>query len=645
MSRDEIIAKNPIVPFVEKRGHKLKKRGENFVTDACPIKQHSKRGHTPVTIYTVKQSWTCHDCKKSGSVIDWLMHEKNLGVGEAMAELAGGPNGNEAVANRKRLIAATYDYLDANGNLVSQTVRYLTKKGERKQFSQRRPDGRGGWIGNLKGVETVLFRLPEITRDIRDGLRIFLSEGEKDVLALVERGFAATCNPMGAGKWRDSYSETLRGADVIIIADKDQDGRNHAQLVASKIHGIAKFVRVLELPDVNGAAVKDPYDYFAAGGDAQQLLALADSAPEWRPEQPNERLSFRSPEQILAMPRNPRANFLGDKLLGIARSLVLAGIGGLGKSRLLLQLLVAFILERLWCGIETHHTKGKPWMLIQTQNGTDRLQDDLERLKKYAGEEWPVVDQNLKVHTLETDRDMMLHLSDPKNQSDLENAIRHHNPIGVAFDPLVDFAIGDLSRDVDMTATCHEIGRISRAGNPERAIVIATHARTGLEAMKKAFGFEAAGFGRNSKNLHSWTRAFINVVPLTEDYDILGLICGKINDGKPFLPFAVRRNPETMIYDPDPDFDISAFREQIETPKKKRKTFTDKPEIVAEIEWRNYQGDLVPELDKEWLAKSIMAEINCSRSTAYRLIDAAAIQHIIKFTKQTEIYAKKKPAK
>jgi DNA primase len=68
----------------------------------------------------------------------------------------------------------------------------------------------------------VLFRLPEITQQIREGLPVFVCEGEKDILALVKHGFSATCNPMGAKKWRDSYSETLRGADVIIIADKDQ---------------------------------------------------------------------------------------------------------------------------------------------------------------------------------------------------------------------------------------------------------------------------------------------------------------------------------------------------------------------------------------------------------------------------------------
>ncbi len=97
---------------------------------------------------------------------------------------------------------------------------------------------------------------------------------------MAELGFSATCNPGGAGKWLDSYTETLRGADVVIIADKDKAGRDHAQLVASKLHGVAKSVRVIELPDVNGKLVKDAADFFAAGGTAENLSALVDTAPE-----------------------------------------------------------------------------------------------------------------------------------------------------------------------------------------------------------------------------------------------------------------------------------------------------------------------------------------------------------------------------
>jgi DNA primase len=136
---------------------------------------------------------------------------------------------------------ATYDYHDASGKVVFQVVRY-----EPKDFRQRKPDATApdGWTWNTKGVEKVLFRLPEILRDVQSGKFIFVCEGEKDALAMAERGLSATCNPGGAGKWQDSFTETLRGADVVIIADKDKAGRDHAQLVAGKLHGVAKSVRV-----------------------------------------------------------------------------------------------------------------------------------------------------------------------------------------------------------------------------------------------------------------------------------------------------------------------------------------------------------------------------------------------------------------
>jgi RecA-family ATPase len=362
-----------------------------------------------------------------------------------------------------------------------------------------------------------------------------------------------------------------------------------------------------------------------------KLVTEFQPEPEVETGEPKKPISFRSPDEILAMPRNPHANFLGDRLLGIGQQLVIAGIGGIGKSLLLLRLLVAFILERAWCGIETHNTKDKPWMLIQTQNGTDRLQREFELLKKSVGCGWSLIEKNLKIHTLETDRDLMLHLSDPTNVVDLESAIREFNPIGVAYDPLIDFSIGDLSKDVDMTATCSVIGRVSRAGNPERAIIVVTHAITGLAGMKKAFGFEAAGFGRNSKVLQSWTRASINVVPATEDYSILVLTCGKSNMGKMFEPFAIRRTDE-ISFEPEPEFDIQAFREHIESPKKSRQTYS--PQIVAEIDWPKR------ELDKKQLAAAIESETGCSKSTAYRLIDDAVMRCVIRFKKQTKIYAK-----
>src|SRR5690606_34446733 len=106
-----------------------------------------------------------------------------------------------------------------------------------KQFLQRRPDGAGGWVWGTKGVRRVPYRLRELVTDDMDRL-VHIVEGEKDVDALMKRGFAATCNPGGAGKWSAVAGvarEVLRDRDVLVIADADEVGRKHAREVADSL--------------------------------------------------------------------------------------------------------------------------------------------------------------------------------------------------------------------------------------------------------------------------------------------------------------------------------------------------------------------------------------------------------------------------
>ena len=130
----------------------------------------------------------------------------------------------------------------ANGALLFQVVRY-----EPKDFRQRRPNGHGGWTPNLNGVETVLYKLPKVLKSEH----VLIVEGEKDVetacLLGLPDGWAATCNPMGAGKWRDSYSDALLGKHVVILPDADGRARHAAQVAHSP--GKAATVLRLTLPD------------------------------------------------------------------------------------------------------------------------------------------------------------------------------------------------------------------------------------------------------------------------------------------------------------------------------------------------------------------------------------------------------------
>jgi putative DNA primase/helicase len=180
-------------------------------------------------------------------------------------------------ANKDAVVVAEYDYCNEAGTLLFQAVRYAPKR-----FRQRRPDGNGGWIPNLATVRRVLYRLPELIAGVATGQTVYIVEGEKDVERLRALGVVATCNPMGAGKWQEAYSEPLAGAQVVILPDNDAPGRQHAQQVARSLYGTAARVTVLPLPGLLEKG--DVSDWLEVSGNTREVLEqLVRKAPTWTP--------------------------------------------------------------------------------------------------------------------------------------------------------------------------------------------------------------------------------------------------------------------------------------------------------------------------------------------------------------------------
>ncbi|MCP4708831.1 MAG: DUF927 domain-containing protein, partial [Planctomycetes bacterium] len=163
-------------------------------------------------------------------------------------------------------IIATYDYLDEEGKLLFQVVREKPKK-----FWQRRSDGNGGWIRNLQGVRRVLYHLPELLQANPDQ-PVFLVEGEKDADRLITEGLIATTTSMGAGKWREEYTEYFRDRKAVILPDNDAAGEKHAARIASALIDVAAEVKIINLPDLPDKG--DISDWLDAGGTAEQLLDI-----------------------------------------------------------------------------------------------------------------------------------------------------------------------------------------------------------------------------------------------------------------------------------------------------------------------------------------------------------------------------------
>lgn len=163
---------------------------------------------------------------------------------------------------------AVYNYTDEHGVVLYQVVRY-----QPKGFRQRRPLGGGEYAWSLGDTRRVLYRLPDVIAAIERGDTIYLGEGEKDVEALRSAGVTATCNPGGAGKWRDEYTQTLSGATVRIVCDRDDPGINHARNVATILALADCDVQILA--PANG---KDAADHLASGLGIGELVPLEDDA-------------------------------------------------------------------------------------------------------------------------------------------------------------------------------------------------------------------------------------------------------------------------------------------------------------------------------------------------------------------------------
>jgi 5S rRNA maturation endonuclease (ribonuclease M5) len=233
------------------------------------------------------------------------------------------------VVGENKHLHATYDYLDEDGVLLYQVLRY-----QPKAFSQRRPDGNGGWNWNLAGVRRVLYRLPEVIA----ADDVLLCEGEKDCETARGLGLVATCNSAGAGKWSADYVQALVGKDVTIIADRDEPGRRHAQRVAASLAGKVQSLKVVEFE-----ASKDLSEWVESGGNREALATIIGEARPYtggtdlRVEVP---LVVVSAEDLLTREIKPREMLL-DPVLPEQGLMLLYAYRGIGKTFLALGMAAA----------------------------------------------------------------------------------------------------------------------------------------------------------------------------------------------------------------------------------------------------------------------------------------------------------------
>ena len=294
----------------------------------CPF-HHDKK--TPNFTVFNDGGFKCFSCNEFGDVIDFHMKLRAVdfpaalqGLAEKYAPTLLNGNGNGGKPKPKAEIKAVYDYQSENGEVAFQVVRF-----EPKDFRQRRPDGQGGWVWNLHGVEMIPYQLPLVLESTG---AVYICEGEKDCDRLAGLGLTATTCAGGAGKWKSEFNQYLKDRDVVILQDNDEPGRKHGEKIANSLSGIAKSIKIIsfdELPehgDVSDFLETHPLD---------ELLARIDSISE----------SSESPDAgSFTLTPKPPAPLEPQAFHGLAGEIVLA-IAPHTESdpaALLVQLLIAF---------------------------------------------------------------------------------------------------------------------------------------------------------------------------------------------------------------------------------------------------------------------------------------------------------------
>jgi len=502
-------------------------------------------------------------------------------------------------------IDKTYDYTDEQGELLFQAIRYAPKA-----FRQRRPDGAGDYIWNLKDTRRVLYKLPEL---IKGEDPVFICEGEKDVDNLREWGLTATCCPMGAEKWKSQekeYNHYLKGRSVVIIPDNDEEGERHLDQVASSLQGTARNINVLRLPGANDFSEWRDKD---KNNTEEKFLILASEAPEFKKKgllqkAPLKRI-FITGRQLVKEKVKELPAPVKKGLFVPQRYTILAASDGEGKTLFCSQLSLSAITGTTFLDC---FPVPKPVKVLyfcgensrgDMQTKVKRQQEEMEKLLGRS------IEKELEENFVLVEPININFFLNPKDKIELHAWLEDHKPGIVIFDPLADFISSQksLSDDTLARGTVKTLTEIAQKYNCFP--LLTTHLR------KEAINPQTGRSIVTPENV--WTFVFgsrfwlasaaaqiVIIRANLQRYPKAKKFCFKFKTAEQIEPVQVLRNP-------------NLFYEELPSDKMSLASLT--AQDVVEILERKCKGQQVETVLIDVVAK----ELDCSKTIARDLVGTA----------------------
>ena len=313
-------------------------------------------------VHLGKGTWFDFETNEGGGCVDLVRMNEGATIASNIPEILERKFGIQRQAQQSlqpaRFMSAVYDYIDDQGE-----VRYQVRRFEPKTFRQCRPDGKGGWLFNMDGVEALPYNLHHMITN--PDAPVFIVEGEKAAEKVATLGLLATTSHGGAKKWQPVLNQYFAGRNVVVLADNDDAGREHADIVIGNLFGVAGRIKRVELDGL--PAKGDIVDWLDSGKGLDDLMAAVKAAPtvaeapaveaeavEVVNDNDGDYFDFVDEDYLMNMPPIEWAVGQGDDGLITAHGLsMIYGPPGSGKSFISLDMALCQAHGIDWQGIET----------------------------------------------------------------------------------------------------------------------------------------------------------------------------------------------------------------------------------------------------------------------------------------------------
>lgn len=311
-------------------------------------------------------------------------------------------------------------------------------------------DGKWTWnpSGAMKG-NIILYREWE---SLLDAGTIYVTEGEKDALSLVEQGLSATCTH-SPNAWPEAMASKLSGKHVIIVPDNDVAGKKQATKAGQAISRAgAASVRVIQFKTAKDVAeLLDNINPAERKTRIQELSNAAIPFTQWAQHETGQPDSEPNPFIEPAGDQGTKTDAFGNevcpmsdffiemqhvsepilttrylvkKWIDLGSLSLLYGPSGCGKTHFLLNMMAHVGAAQEWRG---HRVTSGRVLYIAAEGGVEAITNRMIAIKK----EFPELDDaNLTVYP------KVVNLMDPKALGALVDTLKDDPPVALVIDTL-----------------------------------------------------------------------------------------------------------------------------------------------------------------------------------------------------------------